>query len=314
MSQITGVERLLYVVEGSKLETWAHDIYQDGLGGQIIDITGVADGRQITVEFPEFQILLKSDPGFSSQIEVFGDHYLSKVTLGVENIEEFHRRYDVLLTHFPSTLRRKVDFTQHSLRTWDETEKQGALLKRIDHLTFPVPMNQMDSRRAFWEMLGGIADEQKRTGQYPEEELVLQGVMLENKNFGKKLGIALVAGVNGPIERAQVVQFLEANGLDQVQHIAFDVGDMEVFWPRFTSIGGNLLADPIVAPDGAIQAFGWPYSGRSASNGQYPEFLDRNTTGEIKFQQLSLEGLHEMQKAASKKDPKPLFDRFLDRI
>jgi len=308
MSQITGIERLTYIVEDKRLQTWAFDIYRDGLGGRISSAN--VSPRHIIIDFPEFQIELKSNAGRVRETERLGDHFLSLVSIGVEDIEGFKQQLAEAFRNAPPMLLRRVCFVQHELQEWGKEERQRAWLKRVDHLTFPVPEDRVGSRILFWEMLGGVPDEQKSTGQYPDEELVLQGVMFENKSLAKKLGIALVAGIDGATERAQVVRFLDANGLDQVQHVAFDVGDMETFWPHFLCIGGNLLDDPIIAPDGAIQAFGWPYSGRNAAEGQYPEFLDRLKSGTVKFQQRSLEGLHAMQIAASKLPPKPLFNCF----
>jgi len=324
-SLLTGVERIVYIVKEENLRLWAAKYC--ALGGRIIgqraDIDTPASVtralRRVIIEFPEFEIELQAgvngtqDSSLVAEVQKFGEHCLSRVMLRVEwageHIQKFRAMYDTLSMweHAPALHDKIKLVSRNPQRLWNEDAQQAASLKRVDHLTFPVPVDQMDSRRAFWEALGGEAQEVKTVGTYPADKMILQGIFFNKGVPGKEFGIALVAGIDGKEELSQLTKFLRANGPDQVQHVAYDVGDMAVFCSHFTTIGGNLLAEPIVAPDGAVQAFGWPYSGRNAAVGQYPEFLAHKIGKGVNFQQVSLDELHAMVKNASKRKPRQLF-------
>lgn len=333
-SQIVGANRVTYTVYPENLTPWTL-FYIKGLGGVGVPVSDtdvpprVEDSiQQQIIAFPHFDLVLQADPNTSrdshlnDELAKFGDHCLCHVDIAVEDLAGFRMLYGEILDQLPPTLAARVHFVSAQGQSpWNiQAAENGALLNRIDHLTFVCHSNQVNNRLKIWKGFGSgrakVIRVNRGNGRDKNlDSLLLRTVVFNKGQIGREIGIAIACGTDGRTEISQVNMFIAANGVDEVQHIAFDVPDIKTFYKYFVgTLGGNLMDEPVVVVDKAggldAQVFALPFSGRNAAEGQYAEYRARNLQKEagIEFRQFGAVQLHDMVRRASKRPPKPMIN------
>jgi len=160
-------------------------------------------------------------------------------------------------------------------------------LQRIDHLTFVVRPHTI--RKWAWlyiEVFGGklvLRVDDTNPGQS-------SSMMLWCIDFGS-FGIALVAGLDGA-EKSHVSAFADRHGDHSIQHVAFQVPNLEHFQQAMIEkVGLQILGPPHERHDGfgyVRQVFAKGYTGElNPAETGFPEFVERPERRHEPFPEVS---------------------------
>jgi len=160
-------------------------------------------------------------------------------------------------------------------------------LQKIDHITFVVGPETI--RKWAWlyiEILGGklvLRVDDTNPGQP-------SSMMLWCVDFGA-FGVALVAGLDGE-EKSHVTAFLEKHGDHSIQHVAFQVPNLDRFQEVMTEqVGLRILGPAHERHDGfgyVRQVFAKGYSGQhNPAETAFPEFVERPERKHEPFPEVS---------------------------
>ena len=315
MSQVRGVPKVTYAVRDQTIMQWAW-FWIEGLGGTLegagLDEFGNQHYEILMGDFVTDLVSAAKKTG-STKVKdftkAFGDHSVLSIDYAVRKPLDHH--IDVPGT--PLGSHKGLNLVHRN----KGNRKHGiSLLKRVDHVTYAVTPETIEQVAAFWvKELGGtlvLKNDDVRPDD-PSDSMMLWGIVL-NKGIPKEeLGIALVAGIDRE-QVSQVTRFVQNKGPNVVQHVAYDVGEMDSFRKYFEGeFGANLLSETLVVPDGfggyVRQVFGRGYESGNAAEVGFPEFVERLSGSGKGFTNAAGEGLYEKVKRISETgDDTPIVD------
>lgn len=159
-------------------------------------------------------------------------------------------------------------------------------LVKVDHVTFTVSPESIKKWAWFYiEVMGGKMI-LKLDDTNPGEA---SSMMLWCIDMGE-FGVALVAGI-GRGEKSHVTAYVEKHGDHAVQHVAFQVKDLQTFRNQVMEFGVNLLGPILQRHDGfgyvrQVFARGYHDHANPAEVG-FPEFVERPQRKEEPFPEVS---------------------------
>ena len=315
MSQVRGVPKVTYAVRDQTIMQWAW-FWIEGLGGTLegagLDEFGNQHYEILMGDFVTDLVSAAKKTG-STKVKdftkAFGDHSVLSIDYAVR--KPLDHRIDVPGTPLGSHKGLNLVHQNKGKR------KHGiSLLKRVDHVTYAVTPETIEQVAAFWvKELGGtlvLKNDDVRPDD-PSDSMMLWGVVLNKGVPKEELGIALVAGIDRE-QVSQVTRFVQNKGPNVVQHVAYDVGEMDSFRKYFEGeFGANLLSETLVVPDGfggyVRQVFGRGYESGNAAEVGFPEFVERLSGSGKGFTNAAGEGLYEKVKRVSETgDDTPIVD------
>ena len=162
-------------------------------------------------------------------------------------------------------------------------------LKGIDHITFACATGMIKKWAWFHiEVEGGTliyrSDDIRPAD--PDSSMKLWCI-----DFGS-FGVALIEGIDRA-SKSQVTTFVERHGDHSVQHIAFQVNDLEQFQNHFESMGGRARGPMLERVDGfgfVKQVFARGYSTGNAAEASFPEYVERPRVDSIQRAQITFDG------------------------
>jgi hypothetical protein len=186
-------------------------------------------------------------------------------------------------------------------------------LTKVDHVTFVVRPDTIRKWAWFYiEVMGGRIILRKDDTN-PEDK---SSMMLWCIDFGE-FGIALAAGIDRE-EKSHVTAYVEKHGDHSVQHVAFQVKDLETFRTRVMEFGVNLLGPILQRHDGfgyVRQVFARGYNDdTNPAEAGFPEFVERPLRKGAAFSEVSFSAdagtnlYTQAQHAMESDERKPLLD------
>ncbi len=315
MSQVKGVPKVTYAVRDQTINQWAW-FWIEGLGGTLegagLDEFGNQHYEILMGDFVTDLVSAVEGAG-STKVKdftkAFGDHSVLSIDYAVR--KPLDHNIDVPGT--PLGSHKGLNLVHQD----NGNKRHGiSLLKRVDHVTYAVTPETIEHVAAFWvKELGGtlvLKNDDVRPDD-PSDSMMLWGIVLNQGVPEEELGIALVAGIDRD-QVSQVTRFVQNKGPNIVQHVAYDVGEMDSFRKYFEGeFGANLLSETLVVPDGfggyVRQVFGRGYESGNAAEVGFPEFVERLSGGGKGFTNAAGEGLYEKVKRVSETgDDTPIVD------
>lgn len=332
MSWFKGVSSVTYAVREETIKQWAW-FWIEGLGGQLVRqengvrTTGpTGDLKRWQIHLDGFDTVLVAGIGrrgeskVKTYTETFGDHSVLSVDYALYDLEEFRvflgKKPNMRVPGTPLGTSEGLNLVKWKEPVPHRKAGAGSSLKRIDHVTYAVTRDTIEELAAFWvDGMGGtlvLKNDDVRPDD-PSDSMMLWGIVLNKGVPKEELGIALVAGIDRE-QVSQVTRFVAKKGPNMVQHVAYDVGDMDSFRKYFEGeFGANLLSETLVVPDGfggyVRQVFGRGYEAGNAAEVGFPEFVERLKGSGKGFTNAAGEGLYEKVKRISEEgDDTPIVD------
>ena len=150
------------------------------------------------------------------------------------------------------------------------------LLRDVDHITYCVRPDSIEAWYRYHTEVEGGRPGPKINDVKPDDPR--SSMMLWTINFDS-FGVALVAGIDRS-EKSQATSFVERHGDHSIQHVAYQVDDLETFVEHMRRNGVEMRGEVLVRQDerGLVkQVFARGFEEGDAGEVAFSEFVERIT-------------------------------------